>query len=153
MKKAAPFGYEPKTLVAAVEGHQGHGENDGTETNDKRFLGHLRAGELGRSPPAAPPCSMASIPASSTVPAAWVGEPLTAGALTGLKAKAMTWFWPPNSFSPGGVETCLGGLLPATSHVTAYGRTATTRKPNPEAYYYGGDFVNIGKRPQECLPM
>ena len=37
-KKAAPFGYDPKTLVAAVwKGTKAMVKNDGTETNDKRF--------------------------------------------------------------------------------------------------------------------
>ena len=55
-KKAAPFGYEPKTLVAAVwKGTKAMVKNDGTETNDKRFWDTF-AGELGEEVSEAAPC-------------------------------------------------------------------------------------------------
>ena len=46
-KKAAPFGYQPEPLVAAVwKGTKAMVKNDGTETNDKRFWDTF-AGEMG----------------------------------------------------------------------------------------------------------
>ena len=46
-KKAAPFGFQPEPLVAAVwKGTKAMVKNDGTETNDKRFWDTF-AGEMG----------------------------------------------------------------------------------------------------------
>mgnify|MGYP000650557097 CR=1 FL=1 len=54
-KKAAPFGYEPKTLVAAVwKGTKAMVKKRRHRDKRQALLGHLRRGAGGGSPPAAP---------------------------------------------------------------------------------------------------
>ena len=67
-KKAAPFGFQPEPLVAAVwKGTKAMVKNDGTETNDKRFWDTF-AGEMGRKSSSCGRCSTGSMPTSSTGP-------------------------------------------------------------------------------------
>lgn len=152
-KKAAPFGYEPKTLVAAVwKGTKAMVKNDGTETNDKRFWDTF-AGELGEEVLKLRPVFDGFYADEFHGARAACGEnPLARRAIDGLKAKGYDVVLATNPIFPlVGVETRLSwvGLAPEDfSHVTAY-ENYTTCKPNPE--YYGEILRNIGKRPQECL--
>ena len=153
-KKAAPFGFQPEPLVAAVwKGTKAMVKNDGTETNDKPLLGHLRRGDGGGSPPAAAGVRRVLCQRVPRRQGRLRGEPPGPQGHRRLKGpRAMIVVLATNPIFPlVGVETRLSwvGLRPEISPtITAY-ENSTTCKPNPA--YYAEILRNTGKRPQECL--
>ena len=152
-KKAAPFGFQPEPLVAAVwKGTKAMVKNDGTETNDKRFWDTF-AGEMGEEVLQLRPVFDGFYANEFHGAKAACGEnPLARRAIDGLKAKGYDVILATNPIFPMvGVETRLSwvGLRPEDfSYITAY-ENSTTCKPNPA--YYAEILRNTGKRPQECL--
>ena len=152
-KKAAPFGFQPEPLVAAVwKGTKAMVKNDGTETNDKRFWDTF-AGEMGEEVLQLRPVFDGFYANEFHGAKAACGEnPLARRAIDGLKAKGYDVVLATNPIFPlVGVETRLSwvGLRPEDfSYITAY-ENSTTCKPNPA--YYAEILRNTGKRPQECL--
>ena len=100
-KKAAPFGYDPKTLVAAVwKGTKAMVKNDGTETNDKRFWDTF-AGELGEEVLKLRPVFDGFYANEFHGARAACGEnPLARRAIDGLKAKGYDVVLATNPISP-----------------------------------------------------
>lgn len=152
-KKAAPYGYQPEPLVAAVwKGTKAMVKNDGTQPNDARFWDTF-AGELGEDVKRLRP-EFDSFYANEFHGAKTAcGEnPWAKKAVDGLKARGYDVILATNPIFPlVGVRTRLSwiGLAPEDfSHVTAY-ENYTTCKPNPK--YYGEILRNTGKRPEECL--
>ena len=152
-KKAAPYGYQPEPLVAAVwKGTKAMVKNDGTQPNDARFWDTF-AGEQGEDVKRLRP-EFDSFYANEFHGAKTAcGEnPWAKKAVDGLKARGYDVILATNPIFPlVGVRTRLSwiGLAPEDfSHVTAY-ENYTTCKPNPK--YYGEILRNTGKRPEECL--
>ena len=152
-KKAAPFGYQPEPLVAAVwKGTKAMVKNDGSRTNDQAFWDTF-AQELGEDVKALRPEFDDFYAREFHGAKAVCGEnPLAKQAVEGLKAKGYDVILATNPIFPlVGVKTRLSwvGLSPEDfSHVTSY-ETYTTCKPNPA--YYAEILQNTGKRPEECL--
>lgn len=152
-KKAAPFGFQPEPLVAAVwKGTKAMVKNDGTEANDKRFWDTF-AGEMGEEVLQLRPVFDGFYANEFHGAKAACGEnPLARRAIDGLKDKGYDVVLATNPIFPlVGVETRLSwvGLRPEDfSYITAY-ENSTTCKPNPA--YYAEILRNTGKRPQECL--
>ena len=135
-KKAAPFGYEPKPLVAAVwKGTKAMVKNDGSELNCSRFW-EVFSQEMGRE----------SLKLREPFDEFYAKE------FHG--AKTATWENPlaKNSLFPAvGVNTRLswvGLSLSDFSYVTTY-ENSSYCKPNPD--YFGEILEKTGKQPEECL--
>ena len=152
-KKAAPFGYEPKTLVAAVwKGTKAMVKNDGSAPNDRRFWDTF--------------CPLVGVEESVLRPvfdkfyaeefhgakAACGENPYAAQAVRGLKAQGYDVVLATNPIFPlVGVRTRLSwvGLAPEDfSLVTTY-ENSRFCKPNPA--YFQEIVEKLGKAPQECL--
>lgn len=152
-KKAAPFGYEPKTLVAAVwKGTKAMVKNDGSAPNDRRFWDTF--------------CPLVGVEESVLRPVfdKFYGEefhgaksacgenPCAAQAVRGLKAQGYDVVLATNPIFPlVGVRTRLSwvGLAPEDfSLVTTY-ENSRFCKPNPA--YFQEIVEKLGKTPQECL--
>ena len=152
-KKAAPFGFQPEPLVAAVwKGTKAMVKNDGTETNDKRFWDTF-AGEMGEEVLQLRPVFDGFYANEFHGAKAACGEnPLARRAIDGLKAKGYDVVLATNPIFPlVGVETRLSwvGLRPEDfSYITAY-ENSTTCKPNPA--YFQEIVEKLGKKPEECL--
>lgn len=152
-KKAAPYGYEPEPLVAAVwKGTKAMVKNDGSKPNDQAFWDTF-AQVLGEDVKKLRPEFDGFYAKEFHGAKAACGEnPLAKRAVEGLKAKGYDVILATNPIFPlVGVRTRLSwvGLTPEDfSHVTAY-ETYTTCKPNPA--YYEEILRNTGKRPEECL--
>lgn len=152
-KKAAPYGYDPEPLVAAVwKGTKAMVKNDGSKPNDQAFWDTF-AQVLGEDVKKLRPEFDGFYAKEFHGAKAACGEnPLAKRAVEGLKAKGYDVILATNPIFPlVGVRTRLSwvGLTPEDfSHVTAY-ETYTTCKPNPA--YYEEILRNTGKRPEECL--
>ncbi len=152
-KKAAPYGYEPEPLVAAVwKGTKAMVKNDGSKPNDQAFWDTF-AQTLGEDvKQLRPEFDRFYVEEFHEAKAACGENPLAKRAVDGLKAKGFDVILATNPIFPlVGVGTRLSwvGLTPEDfSHVTSY-ETYTTCKPNPA--YYEEILRNTGKRPEECL--
>lgn len=152
-KKAAPYGYEPEPLVAAVwKGTKAMVQNDGSMPNDTRFWDTF-AGELGQEVLSLRPEFDDFYAREFHGAKEACGEnPLAKKLVEGLKSKGYQVVLATNPIFPlVGVRTRLSwiGLTPEDfSHVTSY-ENYTTCKPNPA--YYREVLKNIGKCPEECL--
>lgn len=152
-KKAAPYGYEPKALIAAVwAGTKAMMKNDGAMCNADRFW-ETFAGIFG-------PESLAHRPVFDdfythefhSAIAATAPTPLAKRAVEGLKAKGIQVVLATNPVFPmAAVESRLSwiGLTPEDfSYITSY-ENSSYCKPNPR--YFEEILKVIGKAPEECL--
>lgn len=152
-KKAAPYGYEPKALVAAVwKGTKAMIINDGSRPNDQRFW-EVFAGELGEKILELRPVFDRFYAGEFNGAKTAVREnPLAKRAVEAAKRAGYTVILATNPLFPlVGVATRLNwlGLSPEDfSHVTCY-ENCSYCKPNP--MYYTQILERAGKRPEECL--
>lgn len=152
-QKAAPYGYDPKALVAAVwKGTKAMVENDGTRSNEDRFwtcfqkeMGD-KAGELK------PDFDEFYRKDFHRVKSATGENPLAKQAVHGLREKGYTVVLATNPLFPAsGVETRLSWIglsLKDFSYVSTY-ENSTFCKPNPD--YFREILRKIGKTPEECF--
>ncbi|MCI9225101.1 MAG: HAD family hydrolase [Acutalibacter sp.] len=151
--KAAPYGYEPKALVAAVwKGTKAMIQNDGSRPNERRFW-EVFAGELGdKILELRPVFDKFYAEEFNGAKTATRGNPLARKAVEGAKAAGYTVILATNPLFPAvGVATRLGwlGLSPEDfSCVTSY-ENCSYCKPNP--MYYTQLLNQAGKSPSECL--
>jgi len=152
-KKAAPYGYDAETLVAAVwKGTKAMVKNDGTVKNCDRFW-QTFAGALGQEVLKLRP-EFDSFYANKFHGAkAATGEnPLAKRAVDGLKAGGYDVILATNPLFPAvGIKTRLSwiGLAPEDFlEVTSYEKYSYC-KPNPA--YFAEILERTGKRPEECL--
>lgn len=153
VKKAAPYGYEPKALVAAVwKGTKAMIKNDGTGKNHDRFW-QVFADTLGQDVLKLEPVFDAFYANEFHRAKAATGEnPLAKQAVEAAKAQGFDTILATNPLFPlVGVETRLswvGLTLEDFSQVTAYEEYSYC-KPNP------GYFLEVlekgRKKPGECL--
>ncbi len=152
-KKAAPYGYGPEALVAAVwKGTKAMVKNDGSRPNDQRFW-ETFAQELGEEVLKLRPVFDGFYANEFHGARAACGEnPLAKPAVEGLKAKGFRVVLATNPIFPlVGVRTRLSwvGLEPEDfSYVTTY-ENSSFCKPNPA--YYGEILEKLGLSPRECL--
>ena len=152
-KKAAPYGYEPQALIAAVwKGTKAMIQNDGSTKNDQRFWDAF-AEELGRQVLDLRPVFDRFYAEEFHGAKAATGEnPLAQPAVAGLKAKGYQVILATNPLFPAvGVATRLSwvGLAPEDFlAVTSY-EGSSYCKPNPD--YYRELLAQTGKRPEQCL--
>ena len=152
-KKAAPFGYEPKTLVAAVwKGTKAMVKNDGTMTNDRRFWDVFCQATGGGESLLRPVFDGFYEQEFHGAKAACGENPYAAQAVRGLKAQGYDVVLATNPIFPlVGVRTRLSwvGLAPEDfSLVTTY-ENSRFCKPNPA--YFQEIVEKLGKKPEECL--
>ena len=152
-QKAAPYGFAPEPLVAAVwKGTKAMVKNDGTMTNDRRFWDVFCQTTGGEESLLRPVFDGFYEQEFHGAKAACGENPLAKQAVEGLKAKGYDVILATNPIFPRvGVETRLswvGLTLEDFSLVTSY-ENSTTCKPNPA--YYAEILRSTGKRPQECL--
>ena len=152
-KKAAPYGYQPEPLVAAVwKGTKAMVANDGTTTNDRRFWDVFCQTTGGDESLLRPEFDQFYATEFHGAKVACGENPLAKQAVEGLKAKGYDVILATNPIFPlVGVQTRLswvGLTLEDFSHVTSY-ETYTTCKPNPA--YYAEILRNTGKTAGECL--
>lgn len=152
-EKAAPYGFSPEPLVAAVwKGTKAMVQNDGSQTNDRRFwevFCQATGGDEGVLRPAFDDFYAKEFHGAKGA----CGEnPLARPAVEALKKRGYQVILATNPIFPlVGVQTRLAwvGLgLEDFSLVTSY-ESCTTCKPNPA--YYGEILKKAGKRPEECL--
>lgn len=152
-KKAAPYGYEPEALVAAVwKGTKAMVMNDGSRPNDQRFW-EVFAGELGNEVlDLRPVFDKFYAEEFNGAKIATRENPLAKKAVEAARKSGLTVVLATNPLFPAvGVATRLGwlGLSPEDfSYVTTY-ENSSYCKPNPA--YYTQLLERIGKRPEECL--
>lgn len=152
-QKAAPYGYEPQALVAAVwKGTKAMVKNDGSMKNDARFW-QTFAGELGEDIlKLRPVFDKFYAEEFHGAKAATRKNPLAKRAVEGLKAKGYDVILATNPLFPAvGVATRLSwlGLAPEDFLlVTSYENCAYC-KPNPA--YFTQLLQDAGRRPEECL--
>ncbi len=152
-QKAAPYGYEPKALVAAVwAGTKAMIKNDGTQPNDQRFW-HTFAGELGEDiQKLRPVFDKFYAEEFHGAKAATRENPLAKKVVEELKARGYTVALATNPLFPlAGQATRLSwlGLRPQDfALVTSY-ESCSYCKPNPA--YFAQVLEQLGKRPEECL--
>ncbi len=152
-KKAAPFGFEAKSLTAAVwKGTKAMVQNDGTMKNCDRFW-TVFAEEMGEKVLDLRPVFDGFYANEFNRVRAAVGEnPLAKTAVAELKAKGFDVILATNPVFPAvGVRTRLSwiGLAPEDfSEVTSYEEYSFC-KPNPA--YFREILEKTGKRPEECL--
>ena len=138
-KKAAPFGYEPKPLVAAVwKGTKAMVKNDGSELNCSRFW-EVFSQEMGReSLKLREPFDEFYAKEFHGAKTATWENPLAKKAVDGLKKRGFELMLATNSLFPAvGVNTRLswvGLSLSDFSYVTTY-ENSSYCKPNPD--YFG----------------
>ena len=152
-QKAAPYGFAPEPLVAAVwKGTKAMVKNDGTMTNDRRFWDVFCQATGGEESLLRPVFDGFYEQEFHGAKAACGENPLAKQAVEGLKTKGYDVILATNPIFPRvGVETRLswvGLTLEDFSLVTSY-ENSTTCKPNPA--YYAEILRNTGKQPQECL--
>lgn len=152
-KKAAPYGFAPEPLVAAVwKGTKAMVKNDGTCPNDRRFWDVFCQETGGDESQLRPVFDGFYVHEFHGAKAACGENPLAKPGVEGLKARGYEVILATNPIFPrAGVGTRLswvGLSLEDFSHVTAY-ENYTTCKPNPA--YYREILRNTGKSPQECL--
>lgn len=152
-QKAAPYGYEPEKLVAAVwKGTKAMIKNDGAMKNDQRFW-QVFAGELGERVLDMRPVFDRFYAEEFNGAKAATGEnPLAKRAVEGLRAKGYDIILATNPLFPAvGVATRLGwiGLAPGDfREVTSY-EGYSYCKPNPA--YFREVLERTGKAPENCL--
>ncbi len=152
-QKAAPFGYEAKSLVAAVwKGTKAMIQNDGSMKNDARFW-RVFAGELGEQVLEMRPVFDSFYANEFHGARSAVEEnPLAKIAVDSLKAKGYRVALATNPLFPAvGVATRLNwlGLRPQDfTLVTSY-EGCSYCKPNP--LYFQEVLRNLSARPEECL--
>ena len=152
-KKAAPFGYDPKALIAAVwEGTKAMQGNDGSVPNCDRFW-QVFVGAMGPEAAGLRPEFDHFYANEFHQARAAVGEnPLAAATVRGLRARGYDVVLATNPLFPAaGVETRLSWLglsLQDFSFATTY-ENSTYCKPN--GGYYREILRKTGKRPDECL--
>lgn len=152
-KKAAPYGYDPKALVAAVwKGTKAMVKNDGAMKNCDRFW-QTFAGVLGEGVLKLRPIFDGFYANEFHGAKAATGEnPLAGRAVEGLKARGYDVILATNPLFPAvGIKTRLSwiGLAPEDFlEVTSYEEYSYC-KPNPA--YFGEILKKTGKRPEECL--
>ena len=152
-QKAAPYGYEPKALVAAVwAGTKAMIKNDGTQPNDQRFW-QTFAGELGEDiQKLRPVFDKFYAEEFHGSKAATRENPLAKKVVEELKARGYTVALATNPLFPlAGQATRLSwlGLRPQDfALVTSY-ESCSYCKPNPA--YFAQVLEQLGKRPEECL--
>lgn len=151
--KAAPYGYDPKTLVAAVwKGTKAMVKNDGTKKNTQRFW-EVFSQELGEEVLQLQDAFEEFYGKEFHGAKAATGEnPLARKLVDTLKAKGFDLVLATNPLFPKvGVATRLSwiGLTPEDfSYVTTY-ENSTLCKPNP--LYYREILEKIGKRGEDCV--
>ena len=152
-QKAAPYGYAPESLVAAVwKGTKAMVMNDGSMKNDQRFW-EVFAGELGERVLDMRPIFDSFYANEFHGAKVATGEnPLAKKAVEGLKIQGRQVVLATNPLFPAvGVATRLSwiGLEPEDFlHVTTY-ENSSYCKPNPA--YFAQVLEAVGKRPEECL--
>ncbi len=152
-QKAAPYGYKPQALIAAVwKGTKAMIQNDGSTKNDQRFWDAF-AEELGRQVLDLRPVFDRFYAEEFHGAKTATGEnPLAQPAVAGLKAKGYQVILATNPLFPAvGVATRLSwvGLAPEDFlAVTSY-EGSSYCKPNPD--YYRELLAQTGKRPEQCL--
>lgn len=152
-KKAAPFGFQPEALVAAVwKGTKAMVKNDGKMANDRRFW-DVFCQATGCDEKVLRPVFDGFYEDEFHGARAACGEnPLAKRAVQGLKAQGYDVILATNPIFPlAGVRTRLSwvGLSPEDfSYVTTY-ENCSACKPNPA--YFEEILARRGKRPQECL--
>lgn len=152
-QKAAPYGYNPKALAAAVwEGTKAMAANDGSMSNDARFW-QVFAERLGERVLEMRPVfdGFYANEFHGARSAVW-DNPLAKKAVEGLKAQGRQVVLATNPMFPAvGVATRLSwlGLVPEDfSLVTSY-ENSSYCKPNPA--YFVQILEKLGKRAEECL--
>lgn len=151
--KAAPYGYEPKALVAAVwKGTKAMIQNDGSRPNDRRFW-EVFAGELGEEVLDLRPVFDKFYAEEFNGARAATGEnPLAKKAVEAAKKAGYTVILATNPLFPAvGVATRLSwlGLSPEDfAYVTSY-ENCSYCKPNP--MYFTQLLERAGRLPSECL--
>lgn len=152
-KKAAPYGYDAKTLVDAVwKGTKAMIKNDGAMKNCDRFW-QTFAEALGQEVLELRPVFDGFYANEFHGARAATGEnPLAKRAVDGLKARGYQVILATNPLFPAvGVRTRLSwiGLAPEDFlEVTSYEEYSYS-KPNPA--YFGEILERTGKKPEECL--
>lgn len=152
-KKAAPYGYEPKVLTAAVwKGTKAMIQNDGSRSNDRRFW-EVFAGELGEEVlDLRPVFDRFYAEEFNGAKTATRENPLARQAVDAAKRAGLTVILATNPLFPAvGVATRLSwiGLSPGDfACVTSY-ENCSCCKPNPA--YYTQLLERAGKAPGECL--
>lgn len=152
-KAAAPYGYQPDRLTAAVwKGTRAMIQNDGTRRNDQRFW-EVFAGELGKEVLGLRPVFDQFYANEFHEARSAVRENLLAKrAVEGLKERGCQVVLATNPLFPAvGVATRLSwvNLTPEDfSYVTTY-ENSSSCKPNPA--YYTEILAKLEKRPEECL--
>ena len=152
-KKAAPYGYEPKALAAAVwKGTKAMIQNDGSRTNDLRFW-EVFAGELGEKVlDLRPVFDQFYAEEFNGARTATRENPLAKRAVEAAKRAGLTVALATNPLFPAvGVATRLSWIglsLDDFAYVTSY-ENSSYCKPNPA--YYTQVLERVGKAPGECL--
>lgn len=152
-KKAAPYGYEPEALVAAVwKGTKAMIQNDGSRPNHQRFW-EVFAGELGEAVlDLRPVFDKFYAEEFNGAKSAARENPLAKRAVEAAKKAGLTVILATNPLFPAvGVATRLSwiGLSPDDfAYVTSY-ENCSYCKPNP--LYYTQLLERVGKRPEDCL--
>lgn len=152
-KKAAPYGYEPKALTAAVwKGTKAMIQNDGSRSNHRRFW-EVFAGELGEEVlDLRPVFDRFYAEEFNGAKTATRENPLARQAVDAAKRAGLTVILATNPLFPAvGVATRLSwiGLSPDDfACVTSY-ENSSYCKPNPA--YYTQLLERAGKAPGECL--
>lgn len=152
-QKAAPYGYEPESLVAAVwKGTKAMIRNDGGMKNDARFW-QVFAGELGEKVLDMRPVFDAFYAGEfHQAKAATRENPLARRAVDGLKAAGYRVVLATNPLFPAvGVATRLSwvGLRPEDfAAVTSYEGYSYCK---PNSLYFREILENIGGKAEECL--
>ena len=152
-KKAAPFGFQPEPLVAAVwKGTKAMVKNDGTETNDKRFWDTF-AGEMGEEVLQLRPVFDGFYANEFHGAKAACGEnPLARRAIDGLKDKGYDVILATNPIFPAvATESRIrwAGLEPEDfAWYTTYENIGYS-KPNPA--YYQHILTRLGAQAEDCL--
>lgn len=152
-QKAAPYGYEPKALVAAVwKGTKAMILNGGDLPNDQRFW-QVFAGELGEDIlKLRPVFDQFYAEEFNGAKTATRENPLAKKAVDGLKTRGYQVVLATNPLFPAvGVSTRLSwiGLVPEDfQYVTSY-ENSSFCKPNPA--YFTQLLDKLGKSPAECL--
>lgn len=152
-KKAAPYGYDPETLAAAVwKGTKAMVKNDGAMKNCDRFW-QTFAEVLGEEVLKLRPVFDGFYANEfHGVKVATGDNPLARRAVDGLKARGYDVILATNPLFPAvGIKTRLSwiGLVPEDFlEVTSY-EDYSYCKPNPA--YFGEILEKTGKRPEECL--
>lgn len=152
-QKAAPYGYDPKALVAAVwKGTEAMVKNDGSEKNDARFW-RVFAGELGEDIlKLRPVFDQFYQEEFHGAKAATRENPLAKRVVEHLKSNGYKVILATNPLFPlVGQATRLSwlGLKPEDFHLVTSYESCSFCKPNPK--YFTQVLEQAGRRAEECL--